>query len=217
MVWTLGPAAASPAPPPAAPEQRAADAEGDPADDQRPDRERTGDGEHELDEELDDIARLLGGVALVLTDGFLPELALPLCREARARGIPVVLDGGSWKPWSGELVPHVDCAIVSERFFPGGRKAPDVLAALHALGPKLAAVTRGERALSWSDGARRGEIVPPQVAAIDTLGAGDVFHGAFCHYRAAGADFPGALERAAEIAAQSCRHFGTRAWIAERA
>ena len=164
-----------------------------------------------------DFARLFDGVELVLTDGFLPALAVPLCREARAQGIPVVLDGGSWKPWSGEILPHVDCAIVSERFRPGGEEVADVLAAIHALGPTQAAVTRGERPLSWSEGERRGEIVPPHVDALDTLGAGDVFHGAFCHFVAKGEDFPGALKQAAEVGAQSCRHFGTRAWISQRA
>jgi len=160
-----------------------------------------------------EIDRLLDDVAMVLTDGFVPDLAAPLCREARRRGVPVVLDGGSWKPWSGQILPHVDCAIVSERFRPGGQPASDVLAAVHALGPAEATITRGERALSWSDGERRGEIAPPTVEAIDTLGAGDVFHGAYCHYRAGGAPFERALEQAAEIAARSCRHFGTRAWI----
>jgi sugar/nucleoside kinase (ribokinase family) len=106
---------------------------------------------------------------------------------------------------------------VSERFRPGGEAAEDGLAAVHALGPAEAAVTRGERPLSWSDGKRRGEIASPPVEAVDALGAGDVFHGAFCHFRASGADFPAALERAAEIAAQSCRYYGTRGWITAKA
>jgi sugar/nucleoside kinase (ribokinase family) len=148
-----------------------------------------------------------------LLDGFVPELAVPLCREARRRGVPVVMDGGSWKPGSGEILAHVDCAIVSERFRPNGKEVPDVLTAIHALGPAQAAVTRGERALSWSDGTRRGEIISPTVEAVDTLGAGDIFHGAYCHFRAAGAGFGSSLQRAAEVAAQSCRYFGTRAWI----
>jgi sugar/nucleoside kinase (ribokinase family) len=160
-----------------------------------------------------DHAALLDLAGMVLVDGFLPDLAIPLCREARARGIPVVLDGGSWKPRSGELMPHIDIAVVSERFRPGGEEHADVLAAVHALGPGKVAVTRGERPLSWSDGNRRGEIAPPQVDAIDTLGAGDVFHGAFCHFLQQGADFVSSLERASEVAAQSCRHYGTRGWI----
>lgn len=163
-----------------------------------------------------DVAALLEGVEMVLVDGHLPDLVVPLCREARSRGIPVVLDGGSWKTWTGDMIPHVDCAIVSAGFRPGGEAASDVLSAVHALGPSEAAVTRGVQPLEWSDGIRRGEIASPQVEAIDTLGAGDIFHGAFCHFRAAGADFPTALERAGEVAAESCRYFGTRAWIDAR-
>lgn len=157
----------------------------------------------------------LEGIELLLTDGFLPDLAIPLCREARRRGVPVVFDGGSWKPWTGEILPHVDCAIVSERFHPNGTAQPDVIAAIHAFGPAQVAVTRGERALTWSDGQQRDEIVPPMVEAIDTLGAGDVFHGAYCHFAAAGSDFATALEQAAAVAARSCGYFGTRGWIAE--
>ncbi len=88
-----------------------------------------------------DVAALLDGVAMVLVDGHLPDLVVPLCREARSRRIPVVLDGGSWKSWTGEIIPHVDCAIVSAGFHPGGVQASDLLAAVHALGPGEAAVT----------------------------------------------------------------------------
>jgi sugar/nucleoside kinase (ribokinase family) len=50
------------------------------------------------------------------------------------------------------------------------------------------------------------------IKPVDTLGAGDIFHGAFCHYILQN-DFPVSLERAAEIASLSCTSLGTRAWI----
>jgi sugar/nucleoside kinase (ribokinase family) len=50
---------------------------------------------------------------------------------------------------------------------------------------------------------------------VDTLGAGDILHGAFCHYHVAGQSFPQALRSAAEIATLACRHLGTRAWIGQ--
>jgi sugar/nucleoside kinase (ribokinase family) len=77
------------------------------------------------------------------------------------------------------------------------------------------AITRGGGPIAWSDGSGRGAIHPPQVDALDTLGAGDIFHGAFCHYLAGGSTFVAALEQAARIAALSCTHLGTRAWIEE--
>lgn len=159
----------------------------------------------------------LEGAVLLYCDGFLPEVAVPLARLARARGIPVVLDGGSWKPWTDRIIAHVDHAIVSERFRPGGSdgwEAPgDVLAAIHALGAAHAAITRGPRPIAYSGPDGACEIAPPQVEAIDTLGAGDIFHGAYCHHLATGHTAPEALERAAQVAAQSCRYRGTRAWI----
>ncbi len=163
-----------------------------------------------------DAEAALEGARVLYCDGFLPEIAMPLAKAARERDIPVVLDGGSWKPWTGKLMPHVDHAIVSERFDPPRQGETDILAAVHALGPTVAAVTRGPGPIAWSDGTRRGEVTPPDVDAIDTLGAGDIFHGAYCHFLAQGEDIVDALARAAETAAQSCCHHGTRAWIAAR-
>jgi sugar/nucleoside kinase (ribokinase family) len=152
--------------------------------------------------------------AVVLSDGHLPELALPLLRRARAAGIPTVLDGGSWKPWTAELLPWIDIAVVSSRFAPPG--APDVLAFLRER-VGAAAVTGGAGPIFWSAGETSGEIHPPATEAVDTLGAGDILHGAFCHAYAVSGDFAASLASAAEIAARACAFWGPRRWIAERA
>jgi sugar/nucleoside kinase (ribokinase family) len=47
---------------------------------------------------------------------------------------------------------------------------------------------------------------------VDTLGAGDVFHGAFCYYFAQTGDFAGSLQAASRVAAVSCRYFGAMRW-----
>jgi sugar/nucleoside kinase (ribokinase family) len=44
------------------------------------------------------------------------------------------------------------------------------------------------------------------------MGAGDIFHGAFCHYILQ-ESFPDAIASAAKIAAHSCQFFGTRRWM----
>ncbi|MGB3795343.1 MAG: PfkB family carbohydrate kinase [Alteraurantiacibacter sp.] len=162
-------------------------------------------------------ASILDGVTMLYCDGFLPQIAVPLAAQAQARGIPVVLDGGSWKPWTDRLIVHVDHAIVSERFHPPTQGAADICDAVHAIGPRIAALTRGPGPISWSDGGQRGEIAAPMVDAIDTLGAGDIFHGAYCHFLATGEGTADALTHAAKVAAQSCRYYGTREWIARMA
>src|SRR5450755_2174755 len=43
----------------------------------------------------------------------------------------------------------------------------------------IAAITRGSEPILWASGGDRGEIAVAAHRVIDTLGAGDVFHGAF--------------------------------------
>ncbi len=144
---------------------------------------------------------------VVMSDGHLPELALPVLRRARRHGVVTVLDGGSWKPWTAELLPFIDLAIVSSRFRPPGGE--EVLESLRR-SARAAAVTDGPRPIRWSEAEGFGEIHPPAVEAVDTLGAGDVFHGAFCHALAAGKEFPGSLAAAAEAASGACAQWGPR-------
>ena len=57
-----------------------------------------------------------------------------------------------------------------------------------------------------------GSIDVPTVKIIDSLGAGDIFHGAFCHFILF-KSFVEALTQASLIAAASCQAFGTRRWM----
>ena len=166
---------------------------------------------------VEDVDALLEGVDLVLTDGQFAPVALALVQRARELSIPTVLDGGSWKPGMREIFASIEYAIVSERFSPPGHETDDLSAAINRLGPVNVAITRGAGPIGWSEGSDSGAIHPPRVDAVDTLGAGDIFHGAFCHYLAGGSTFVAALERAARIAALSCTRPGTRAWIADAA
>ncbi|MGZ3274624.1 MAG: PfkB family carbohydrate kinase [Caulobacteraceae bacterium] len=149
---------------------------------------------------------------IVISDGHLPDLALPVLRRAREAGVATVLDGGSWKPWTAELLPWIDIAIVSSRFAPP-EAGSDVLAFLRRH-VAAGAVTHGPDPVRWSAGEACGEIPPTAAAAVDTLGAGDIFHGAFCHAFAESGDFSASLARAAEVASLSCASWGPRAWIA---
>ena len=147
---------------------------------------------------------------VVLSDGHLPALAVPILRRARETGAPTVLDGGSWKPWTAELLPWIDIAVVSGRFAPPD--ATDVLAFLRER-VSAAAVTSGPGPVRWSARDASGEIRPPAAAAVDTLGAGDIFHGAFCHAFAESRDFRDSLDFAAGVASRSCAYWGPRGWI----
>lgn len=161
---------------------------------------------------------VLDGAATVLVDGHYPELALHIAAAARQRGIPVVLDAGRWRDIHRELLPLVDIAICSDAFAPPGIAAgTDALFDhLLSIGPRSVAVSRGDQPIRYATTGTRGEIPVPACAAVDTLGAGDILHGAFCHFHSLGVDFPTALHRAAEVATLSCGYLGTREWMRHR-
>ncbi|MDN4476758.1 PfkB family carbohydrate kinase [Demequina sp. SYSU T00192] len=162
----------------------------------------------------------LDGVGAVLVDGYFPEVSLPLAARARAAGIPVILDAGSHKPHTDRVVAACDIAVVSDDFAPPGTGgAPDaVLAYLSGLGIAAAVITRGAGPVLYRTAASSGAVdVPPVASVVDTLGAGDFFHGALA-WRIASlgrddARLPEDIAFAAAVVAESLGSFGTRAWL----
>jgi sugar/nucleoside kinase (ribokinase family) len=160
---------------------------------------------------------------VVLTDGFFLEETSALISACKSAGAAICLDGGSWKPGTAELAPLLTAAICSERFAipgPGGGPNGDsdaVFAWFAARGVPYVAVTRGPKPILASARGRRFEIEVPGIAAADTLGAGDVLHGAFCYHFALNPDFEPALRKASEIATLSCQGPGAQAWARQPA
>ncbi|MGW1742047.1 PfkB family carbohydrate kinase [Nocardia sp. NPDC001965] len=71
----------------------------------------------------------------------------------------------------------------------------------------------GPHPIVFAEDGRQGTIdVTPVTDATDTLGAGDILHGAFCVHYIENRDFVDALARASEVLTLSCRTFGTRNW-----
>ena len=149
-----------------------------------------------------------GGYDLIQLDQYERPFVTRHAEAIRAFDGPVILDGGGWKDWSPEYLRLADIPIVSDGFFAGG---PNAFAAqCAALGIERWAITRGARGVIWHDGDRRGEIPALPVTAVDTLGAGDIFHGAFCHAIMETGEFVAALEHANRVAARFCASPGTR-------
>ncbi len=152
-----------------------------------------------------------GEFSALLLDGSFMPLAQKAAQWARSRNIPVVLDGGSWKEGTEDLLPWVDYAICSEDFkVPGGE---DVLAYLADRGVAYRAISKGGEAIVFEDHGQSGEIEVPRVKVVDTLGAGDVLHGAFCHFLAKEESFAMTLRSAAEVASYSCQFRGAKSWM----
>jgi sugar/nucleoside kinase (ribokinase family) len=158
----------------------------------------------------EDLAHHLDNAAALLVDGHHPDVAIGMATAAQRRGVPVVLDAGRWKPVFERLLPLTDIAICAAGFQPPGTAT---IGDICALGPRVVAITHGGKSIEYATPDQRGSIAVDQVDAIDSLGAGDILHGAFCHFLASGRDDLGALGQAARVASKSTEFFGTRAWI----
>lgn len=150
---------------------------------------------------------------IVLVDGFYIDAALKVSRKAQEEGIPVVMDGGSWKPRTHELLPFVDILIASADFYLPTHLGDDLHSYCQQQGIRTVAVTHGPDPIELFDGESSLKIPVPSIQAVDTLGAGDVFHGAFCWYYLQTRDVSQSLSKASEIAADSCLHTGARGWM----
>ena len=153
---------------------------------------------------------ILSGIDIVLIDGHQIAVSRAIAQQARGRNIPVVLDGGSWKPGLESLLPFIDYAICSSDFYPPNcHDREDVVNYLKAQKIPYVAITNGAENIQYLSQHEKGEISINKVTVVDTLGAGDIFHGGFCHY-VLQQTFAEALRSAAKIASFSCQHFGTR-------
>jgi len=71
-------------------------------------------------------------------------------------------------------------------------------------------MTRGEKSIRLQN----GEIPAESVTCVDSLAAGDIFHGAFCYgYLEKELGFEQALEYASKIATESVKYKGPREWM----
>jgi len=157
---------------------------------------------------------LLDEVSVVLLDGHYMQACQAWSETARELGIHVVFDGGSWKEGTDVLLSSVDTAICSGDFLPPGCSTRnDVFAYLKSRGLSSIAITNGAEPIQFLAGGTFGTVPVPQVQALDTMGAGDIFHGAFCYYLSLGKSLRDTLVGAARVASESCQFRGTREWM----
>lgn len=153
---------------------------------------------------------ILENIDIVLIDGHQIAISLAIARQAKAKKIPVVLDGGSWKPGLESVLPFIDYAICSSDFYPPDcRDTEDIFNYLQTKQIYQIAITNGGKPIKYLDHKNRAELLIPNVQVTDTLGAGDIFHGAFTYFILQ-QKFVAALGSAAKIASSSCQYFGTR-------
>jgi sulfofructose kinase len=162
----------------------------------------------------------LDGADAVLADCRWPAGSAAVLDEARRRGIPSVLDADiAAEGVVAELAPRAGHVVFSRpalaRYAGTEDPAQGLRAARQRLGGDLG-VTIGAEGYLRLDGADIVRIPAPHVAAVDTLGAGDVFHGAYALAIGEGRDAAAAAVFANAAAAIKCARPGGRAGIPTR-
>ncbi|MDZ4165173.1 MAG: PfkB family carbohydrate kinase [Smithellaceae bacterium] len=155
----------------------------------------------------------LARAKVIHTDGLLIEAALFACRKAREKGLAVVVDGGTLRQGMIELARLSDYCIVSEGFarqLVGEDNPREACRIIAELGPRLAAVTLGER--GYIALARGIFLERPayQVPAVDTTGCGDIFHAGFIYGLTEGWTIEQSLDLGAWAAARVSLALGGR-------
>lgn len=151
------------------------------------------------------------------TDGLMVEASIEAAKQAKDMGMTVVMDAGTLREGYKELASLVDILIASERFgvpLVGVGTPPDrTLKTLRQWGPKEVIITLGEKgSVGWSGGKIISQEAFP-VDAIDTTGAGDVYHGAYIYGLLQGWDMAGCMRFASATSAMKCTEIGARKGI----
>jgi sulfofructose kinase len=147
---------------------------------------------------------------VILFDGHEPQISLDLLELARKKSIPTVLDAGSLHEGTKQLMDKVDYLVCSEKF--AQQFAKDINNALDLLAKNSphVVITLGEKGLIWKYKDAQGKLPAFPVAAIDTTGAGDAFHGAFAAAISMHKNWYDSLRYASAAGALCCTKIGAR-------
>ncbi|MFK4510981.1 sugar kinase [Bradyrhizobium daqingense] len=161
---------------------------------------------------LSESGELLADCQGVLVESRCGVFATSLCTEARRRGIPVIVGVDRAMALQDSLLTaasHLLFASEQVQETVGITDDGEALKCLAGLTPAFLAATRGPRGTIWLNAAGElEETAAFPVQAVDTLGAGDVFHGAFALGLAEGKGVREALRFAAAAAALKCSRHG---------
>ncbi|MBW2029330.1 MAG: sugar kinase [Deltaproteobacteria bacterium] len=150
-------------------------------------------------------------------DGLMVNASVEAASQAKERGMRVVMDAGTFREGTGDLLPLVDVLIASEHFaepLTGGPGSSEKdLELLRERGPAEVIITMGVRgSLGLGPGGLHYQKAFP-VVPVDTTGAGDVYHGGYIYGLLQGWDMPTCMRFASAIAAMNCRKIGARQGI----
>jgi sulfofructose kinase len=155
---------------------------------------------------------------LLHVDGHDCASASAAARWARDASIPVIADIDNLYPRVEVLLENVDYLISSREFPARLTGEQDLLVSLPALsrrfGTRVAAATLGEEGVLAWDGTKFHYAPAFEITAVDTTGAGDIFHAGFAYSLIQGWDLGQALLFSCAASGLACTAPGARGGIA---
>lgn len=159
----------------------------------------------------DNPAALVATADAVSADNRFPAYVRDVCLAGRARGIPVVLDADEPRHDSHVLLSaasHIIFSAEGLRATAGMDSLGRALIEVSKQTDSFLAVTDGANDVIWLDRGELRQVPAYAVKVVDTLGAGDTFHGAFTLMLAEGMSERPAMRFAAATAALKCTKHG---------
>lgn len=151
---------------------------------------------------------------ILMVDGNELDNAVEGAKLARKSGTKVLYDAGGLYDGIERLLPYADILIPSEEFslaHTGKDNAEDAAKALYELySPEVVVVTQGVKGGIIYDGNEIKSYPSFKVEAIDSNGAGDVFHGAFAFSVTAGYNYYDSCVFSSAVSALKCTKLGAR-------
>jgi sulfofructose kinase len=163
---------------------------------------------------------LIAASDLVLADNRYPQFVRPICEAARARNLPIVLDGD--KPTVEEdplfrVASHVIFSAECLRATTGRSDLGEGLLRVARHTDAFLAVSNGPNDILFLEGGALCRLPVFEIQAVDTLGAGDALHGGFALALAEGRTEIEAMRFGAATAGIKCSRIGGSAGAPKRA
>jgi sugar/nucleoside kinase (ribokinase family) len=158
-----------------------------------------------------DVEQLIADADGMLLDNRRPNFVGPFCKAAAARKLPIVLDVDKATDLDDPLLGTATHAIFSSESLRATTRCDDLAQGFDIVRRKFShfiAVTDGHNGGLWCEGDEVHSYPAFEIKVVDTLGAGDTFHGAFALALIEGQPVEACLRFAAAAAAVKCSRFG---------
>ncbi len=167
-----------------------------------------------------DAQALVGGVDLVLADNRYPNFVRPICEAARARNVPVLLDGDKPAAVDDPLFRIASHVIFSSECLRATTECSDLgegLLRIAQHSDAFLAVSNGPHDITFLEGGALCRLPVFEIHAVDTLAAGDALHGGFALALAEGQTEIESMRFGAAVAGIKCSRLGGSAGAPKRA